>query len=107
MDFERLGSRELENIGIRFETESEAHAFAQLLLEELERRVGEEIAAGMTNDQMEEFGSVLIDGEANRWLAENFPDYKSIVWEKKKELEEEVIKYRSKISGALPCRTEL
>lgn len=41
MDFERLGSRELENIGIRFETESEAHAFAQLLLEELERRVGD------------------------------------------------------------------
>ncbi len=102
MDFERLDSKEFASIGIRFETEEETRAFAELIREELEVRIGEAISEGMTRKQLDEFDRCNTQEAAQRWLAANRPDYRSIVLKKREELENEIIKYRSKISGVLP-----
>ena len=102
MDFERLDSKEFADIGIKFETEAEAQAFANLIREELEVRIGAAISEGMTKKQLDEFDRCNTQEAAQHWLAVNCPDYRSIVKKKKEELENEIIKYRSKISGVLP-----
>jgi hypothetical protein len=50
----------------------------------LETRVGLRLAAGMSDDQLDEFEAYFSDNDdegAFAWLIENFPDYKSQVQE--------------------------
>lgn len=102
MDFEKLDSRELASIGIRFETEEETRAFGELIREELEVRIGEVISSRSTPKQLEEFDHCATQAAEQRWLRKNCPDYRKIVMQKKEELENEIIRYKSKIAGVLP-----
>lgn len=48
-------------------------------LVELEILIGERIAAGLTDEELEEFDLISDQGEATRWLQENYPDHHEIV----------------------------
>ncbi len=102
MDFKRLDAKEFASIGIEFETEAETRAFADLIRKELEVRIGAAISEGLTKKQLDEFGRCNTWEESRRWLDVNRPDYRSIVMKKEEELENEIVKYKSKISGVLP-----
>ena len=67
--------------------------------EELEVRIGEEIAEGMTEEKMKEFEDAQTDEEAEKWLATNRPNYREIVQNTLKELKEEISRNRDKLLG--------
>ncbi len=102
MDFERLDSREFASIGIRFETEEETRAFGELIREELEVRIGKAISSQSTREQLAEFDKCTTRVAAQQWLRKNCPDYRKIVMQKREELENEIIRYKSKVAGVLP-----
>ena len=101
MDFNRLDAEELASIGIRFETEAETCAFADLILRELELRIGEEISSRLTEEQLDEFDSCEEPEEGRKWLEKNCLDYRKIVFRKKEEFEQEIVKYKHMIAGII------
>ena len=101
MNFNRLDADELAGIGIRFETEEETGAFADLILRELEIRIGEEISSRMTEEQLEEFDSCEGPEEGQKWLEINCPDYRQIVFRKREEFEQEIVRYKHMIAGII------
>ena len=101
MNFNRLDADELAGIGIRFETEEETGAFADLILRELEIRIGEEISSRMTEEQLEEFDSCEGPEEEQKWLEKNCPDYRKIVFRKSDEFEQEIVRYKHMIAGII------
>ena len=77
--------------------EAEKQAFLDYAQEELEVRVGEEIAAGMTEEKMREFEATESDEETEKWLNENKPNYREIIEKTINELKEEISRNREKI----------
>ena len=102
MNFEKLDAKELANVGIWFKTDDETNAFAEMLSEELEFRIGEDITRQVSEEQLEEYERCIGDEEVQRWLEKNCPDYPTIVAKKREELEKEIIEYKTIISGVLP-----
>ena len=101
MDLERLDAEEFAGIGIRFKTAEETEAFAELIREELEVRIGAEIAKHCTEEQLAEFDRCAAQKDAQRWLEKNCPDHRKIVIRIKKEFKAEIIKHKAMISGIL------
>lgn len=77
--------------------EDQKRAFLEYAQEELEVRVGEEIAAGMTEEKMREFEAAQTDEETEKWLNENKPNYREIVTKTIEEFKEEISRNRDKI----------
>lgn len=87
----------LREVGLAAMPEAEKKAFLDYAQEELEVRVGEEIAAGMTEEKMREF-EMAADYEATKkWLEENKPNYKELVEKTIRELKEEISRNKEKI----------
>ena len=101
MDLENINSKELASIGLAFETEAEVELFAEIILEELQVRIGEEITRQAPQGKLQEFDKCTDPEEAKEWLENYCPNYGVIISEKKKELEQEIVKYKDKISGAI------
>lgn len=101
MKFEKFDKREFASIGIRFKTNRETAAFAEIIREELEVRIGEEISSRFSDRKLAEFDRCSTPEECSRWLRENCPDYRKIVEKKKREFEQELIEYRLKIPGLM------
>lgn len=101
MNFLQLDTEELAGIGIRFETEEETWAFADLIRGELEVRIGEEISSRVTKEQLDEFDRCVGQEEGKRWLERYCPDYQEIVSNKTEEFEQEIIRYKDKIAGII------
>ena len=91
----------LASIGIRFETEEEAQAFAGIIQEELEIRIGTKIASRLSDEQLDEFDMCIESDDAREWLEENCPDYRDIVDNETERMEEELISNRSMIPGVI------
>ena len=91
----------LASIGIRFETEEEAQAFAGIIQEELEIRIGTTIASRLSDEQLDEFDMCIESDDAREWLEENCPDYRDIVDNETERMEEELISNRSMIPGVI------
>ena len=89
----------LREVGLSAMPEEERRAFLDYVQEELEVRVGEEIAAGMTEEKMREFEEAKTDEETERWLKENKPNYRELVEKTIRELKDEISRNRSKILG--------
>ncbi|MBQ8996643.1 hypothetical protein IJ095_01270 [Candidatus Saccharibacteria bacterium] len=87
----------LKEVGLTAMGEEEQKAFLEYMQEELEVRIGEEIAAGMSETKMREFETAETDEAAEAWLKANKPDYKEIVRRTIKELKEEVARNRERI----------
>ncbi|MBQ7802804.1 hypothetical protein IJ380_03050 [Candidatus Saccharibacteria bacterium] len=96
MDFDEGFLRE---VGLQVMPEAEKKAFLDYVQEELEVRVGEEIAEGMSEEKMREFENAKTDEEAEKWLSENRPNYREIVTETIQELKDEISRNREKILG--------
>lgn len=89
----------LKQIGIAFETDEESNAFAELIREELEVRIGEAISAKLTKEQLNEFDALHGQEEASAWLGANCPDYRQIVRQKAGEFKSELLRHRKSIDG--------
>ena len=92
-----IDERFLGEVGLSAMGEEEKKAFLEYVQEELEARIGEEIADGMTEEKMKEFEEAENDDVAKAWLEKNRPNYKEIVLNTIKELKEEISRNREKI----------
>ncbi|MBQ6130083.1 hypothetical protein IJI72_00035 [Candidatus Saccharibacteria bacterium] len=75
----------LREVGLSAMGEEEKQAFLDYAKEELEVRVGEGIAEGLTEEKIKEFQETATREEAQAWLERNRPDYEDVV---KKAIEE-------------------
>lgn len=89
----------LKEVGLAAMPEDQKKAFLEYAQEELEVRVGEEIAEGMTEEKMKEFESATTDEETEKWLNENKPNYREIVKNTIDDFKEEISRNRDKILG--------
>lgn len=96
----------LASIGIRFETEEEAQAFAGIIQEELEIRIGTKIASRLSDEQLDEFDMCIESDDAREWLEENCPDFRDIVDNETERMEEELISNISMIPGVIGIRND-
>ena len=87
----------LREVGLAAMPEAEKRAFLDYVQEELEVRIGEGIAEGMTEEKMQEFEAAETDEETEAWLNKNKPNYREIVENTVKELKEEISRNKDKI----------
>jgi TRAP-type C4-dicarboxylate transport system substrate-binding protein len=84
-------------------TAEQRAAFLKLSKEELDRRVGDELATHLTDAQLAEFEAFMSQGadgatQAITWLTQILPDYQKIVLQTLGELKSDIITNRSSIT---------
>ncbi|MBR2587139.1 hypothetical protein IKE71_02065 [Candidatus Saccharibacteria bacterium] len=87
----------LKEVGLAVMPETQRKAFLDYVQEELEVRVGEEIAAGLTEEKMREFEAAKTDEETEKWLNENKPNYREIIEQQIRQLKDEISRNRERI----------
>jgi len=75
----QLDDNFLQSVGLGGLPAEQKEAFLQHTYETLEERVGEKLAASLSDDQLAEFESFATQDEekVNQWLGANVPDYKN------------------------------
>jgi hypothetical protein len=73
----QLDDKFLEEIGLNVMPEEQKKPFLQHIYDELELRVGTKLSEGMTDEQLEEFESIIDrkDSVVVEWLGKYVPDY--------------------------------
>ena len=73
----QLDDKFLEEIGLNKMPEDQKKPFLQHIYDELELRVGNKLSEGLSDEQLEQFESIIDhkDEEVVSWLAKNVPDY--------------------------------
>ena len=89
----------LQEMGLSAMPEDEKQRFLDYIQEELEVRIGERIARGLTEVQLNEFDMITDQAEAAKWLEKNRPDYRDIVNRTINEMKEEIRANRSRLVG--------
>jgi len=87
----------LKEVGLSAMGEAEKQAFLEYVQEELEVRIGEEIAEGMSEEKMREFEEAETDEAAEAWLRTNRPNYKEIVAKTMADLKAEIARNKDRI----------
>ena len=87
----------LAEMGLSAMPEEQKRDFLEYVQEELEVRIGERIAKGLTETQLNEFDRITDQNEAAKWLEINRPDYREIVSRTIAEMKEEIRANRSKL----------
>ncbi|MBQ2660667.1 hypothetical protein IJF93_01170 [Candidatus Saccharibacteria bacterium] len=87
----------LQEMGLSAMPEEQKQAFLNYVQEELEVRIGERIAKGLTDVQLNEFDMITDQAEAAKWLETNRPDYREIVNRTIEEMKQEIRANRSKL----------
>lgn len=95
----RVDDEFMTEVGLVEMPEAEKQAFMEYAEEELEVRVGQELSLGLTDQQLEDFGAIVDETEAARWLEENAPNYREIAEKVFKELKTEVMQNRAEIAA--------
>ncbi len=93
----------LQEIGLGDLPETEKNEMLKHIYKELEMRVGMNLAARMSDTQLNEFEELSRqkdDAKALQWLETNFPDYKKVVENELNKLKDEIKKDASKIIEA-------
>ena len=90
----------LQEMGLSAMPEDEKRRFLDYIQEELEVRIGERIARGLTEVQLNQFDMITDPAEAAKWLEINRPDYREIVTRTINEMKEEIRANRSRLVGA-------
>ena len=87
----------LSSLDISFKNKADTKVFLTIVREELEVRIGIEISNNLSALQLIELDDCIKkqNGEGAMWLNKNFPEYISIVSNKKRELAVEINAYRS------------
>lgn len=73
----KLDEKFLEDIGLNDLPEEQKKPFLQHIYDELELRVGTKLSDGLSDEQLEEFESIIDrqDATITAWLAKYSPDY--------------------------------
>jgi len=87
----------LAEMGLSAMPEDQKQDFLNYVQEELEVRIGERVARGLTEVQLNEFDMINDQAEAAKWLEINRPDYREIVTRTIAEMKEEIRANRSKL----------
>lgn len=87
----------LQEMGLSAMPEEQKQKFLDYIQEELEVRIGERIAKGLTEAQLNEFDQITDSAEAARWLEKNRPDYREIVNRTIEEMKSEIRANRAKL----------
>ncbi len=90
----------LQEMGLSAMPEDQKQKFLNYVQDELEVRIGERIAKGLTSAQLSEFDGITDQAEATKWLEKNRPDYREIVTRTINELKEEIRANRARLVGA-------
>lgn len=89
----------LQEMGLSSMPEEQKKAFLEYVEEELEVRIGERIAQGLTEVQLNQFDQITDQAEAAKWLEINRPDYRDIVNRTIDEMKEEIRANHDKLVG--------
>ena len=92
--------RFLQEMGLSAMPEEEKQRFLEYIQEELEVRIGERIAKGLTEVQLNQFDLITDQAEAAKWLEINRPDYREIVTRTIEEMKEEIRANRNRLVNA-------
>lgn len=87
----------LQEMGLSAMPADKKQEFLNYIQEELEVRIGERISKGLTDEQLQEFDSLLGTEEAAKWLQKNRPDYREIVERSIQEMKDAISKNRAKL----------
>ena len=87
----------LQEMGLQSMPDDQKQAFLAYVEEELEVRIGERIAKGLTEVQLNEFDMITDPAAATAWLEKNRPDYREIVTRTIEEMKAEIRANRSKL----------
>lgn len=87
----------LQEMGLSSMPEEQKKKFLAYIQEELEIRIGERIAKGLTETQLNEFDMISDQSEATKWLEKNRPDYRDIVARTIEEMKQEIRANRDKL----------
>lgn len=96
----------LAQFGIAFKTKEETAAFASIIEEELDVRIGHAVGRTVTNEQMRELNRIDNLDQAKAWLDMHSPNYREIVQDVLIQSEAELKAYRDKIPGAITTPLE-
>lgn len=69
----------MEEVGLGNMPPVEKQAFMEQATEELELRVGQEISAGLTSEQLNEFERIQNTDAVASWLDRNVPNFREVV----------------------------
>ncbi len=69
----------LKEMGLSAMPEDKKQDFLNYIQEELEVRIGQRIAKGLTEEQLQEFDALTNMEDVIKWLEKNRPDYRDIV----------------------------
>ena len=92
--------RELRKLGIVFDTELQAGRFCAIVMEDLEVRIGEKVSRNVTEEEDRLFDECKTDEETEQWLNRYCPDFRTLVADTQREVEDELIARHSEIPGA-------
>ena len=87
----------LQEMGLSAMPADKKQEFLNYIKEELEVRIGERISKGLTEEQLQEFDSIIGTDEAAKWLEKNRPDYREIVNRSIQEMKDAIAKNRTKL----------
>ena len=90
----------LQEMGLSSMPEDQKQAFLEYIQGELEIRIGERIAKGLTEVQLNQFDMITDPAETAKWLEINRPDYREIVTRTINEMKEEIRANRARLVGA-------
>lgn len=74
-----IDERFMMEVGLGEMPAAEKQAFMEQATEELEVRVGQQISAGLTPEQLQEFEQIQDSAEVASWLDKNAPDFREVV----------------------------
>lgn len=105
-----ITSEELDDLGYSDLTEEQKSAILAAAYDALSTRVGEELSANLTSQQMTEFGRILSQPNADQnsfyWFLQNLPTHQQVVARQLVHLKEELAKIISEFDTYFPPEQE-
>lgn len=87
----------LQEMGLSAMPEEQKEKFLAYIKEEVEIRIGQRIAKGLTETQLNEFDMITDQAEATKWLEKNRPDFREIVTRTIEEMKAEIRANRARL----------
>lgn len=87
----------LKEMGLQAMPEDKKQDFLDYIQEELEVRIGQRIAKGLTEAQLQEFDALTDPREITDWLENNRPDYRDIVNHCIEEMKQSISRNRTEL----------
>lgn len=87
----------MAEVGLGEMPAAEKQAFMEQVTEELEVRVGRQISAGLSLEQMREFEQIEDSAEITRWLNQNVPNFREEVMNVLMNFKQELMQNRQQI----------